>query len=249
VEATTSSAGYLISEIKRHKRGTVIFLVTVIVTVGLTFAFYQLANLRQSRLTASPQDLKLTRLTTSGKATLAAISPDGRYLVHVMSEAGQQSLWLRQVTTTSSVQIAPPAEVEYQGLTFSADGDHLYYVVTEKGSPKGVLYEMPTLGGMPRRLIVDVYRHVALSPDAKRLAFLRSGPTGNASTLLVANTDGSGERKLATRTLPDYFAESYSGGLAWSPDGKIIACVSVNWAKSYHVTVVGVRVDDGVETR
>src|SRR5205814_2455806 len=37
---------------------------------------------------------KVTRLTTSGKAASAVISPDGKYVAHVMGNAGQQSLWL-----------------------------------------------------------------------------------------------------------------------------------------------------------
>jgi hypothetical protein len=44
-----------------------------------------------------------------------------------MADSGQQSLWLRQVATTSNVQIVPPAEVQYVGMTFSHDGNYLYY--------------------------------------------------------------------------------------------------------------------------
>jgi hypothetical protein len=49
----------------------------------------------------------------------AAISPDGKYVAHVKSDAGQQSLWLRQVTTTSDTQIVPPSPQKYSGITFA----------------------------------------------------------------------------------------------------------------------------------
>jgi hypothetical protein len=58
---------------------------------------------------------------------LAAISPDGKYVVHVVVEPAQQSLWMRQVATSSNVQIVAPTPVRYDGLTFSPDGKFVYY--------------------------------------------------------------------------------------------------------------------------
>ena len=60
--------------------------------------------------------MEITRLTDSGKASLAAISPDGKYVVHVITDNGKSSLWLRHVVTGSNVQILPPADGEFQSL-------------------------------------------------------------------------------------------------------------------------------------
>ena len=49
--------------------------------------------------------INLTRLTTTGTAGLAAMSRDGRYVAHVSTKDGKQSLWLRQIATTSNVEI------------------------------------------------------------------------------------------------------------------------------------------------
>ena len=54
------------------------------------------------------QNMEITKLTDSGKASLVAISPDGQYVVYVKREADQQSLWMRHVATKSDVQILPP---------------------------------------------------------------------------------------------------------------------------------------------
>ena len=192
------------------------------------------------------QTMKMARLTNSGKASEAAISPDGKYVVHVVDDGGPQSLWVRQVAPSNSVQINPPAEVHYLGLTFSHDGDSLYYVVREKNNAHGVLYQMPVLGGRVRKLIIGVDSPITLSPNGKQFAFVRNSyPSPMEETLMIANAEGAGEQELATRRRPDSFRNS---GLAWSPDGKVIACVvrssdTTNW----HQYVVEVHVTDGTE--
>src|SRR5207237_6793511 len=88
------------------------------------------------------QTMKIARLTSTGKATAAAISPDGKYVVHVVDDGDQQSLWMRQVSISSNVQISPPADVSYLGLTFSPSGDYLYYIMWDKKNPYA-LYQRP----------------------------------------------------------------------------------------------------------
>jgi serine/threonine protein kinase len=151
-----SSAEYILTEIKQHKKGLVLGLGAVVLAlVGLAaFVFFTFVPRRNSTtLSAVPQGMKIARLTSTGRASQAAISPDGKYVVHVASESGRQSLRVRQTNTPSDVQIVPPADVQYLGLTFSRDGDYIYFVATEKDSPTSNLYQVATLGGAPRRLI------------------------------------------------------------------------------------------------
>ncbi|MCI0339156.1 MAG: DPP IV N-terminal domain-containing protein, partial [Acidobacteria bacterium] len=55
---------------------------------------------------------------------------------------------------------------------------------------------------------------------------------------------GSNERILATRKGPDFFG---TGGAAWSPDGKIIACPAGTNTGGRQLYVAEVRVSDGKE--
>jgi len=201
------------------------------------------------------QKTQITRLTTNGKVTIAAISLDGRYVAYVAGEPWQpegsrQTLWVRQVGTGSDLQIVPPADVRYGGLTFSRDGDFLYVTQSEsKGTWQGVLYKIPVVGGTKKRLIVDVAESysvnpVTLSPDGKRVAFLRFSKARNETALMVANEDGSGEKQLAVRN----WSNGFESSVAWSPNGKTIAAAVYNTeAGVRYATLVEVPVQGGAE--
>jgi Tol biopolymer transport system component len=65
--------------------------------------------------------------------------------------------------------------------------------------------------------------------------------------LVIAKADGSDEKTLASHKLSDSFC---LGGIAWSPDGKTIACsLNYNVAGENLMNVSAVRVSDGTETR
>jgi len=194
---------------------------------------------------APTQVMEIRRLTQTGKATHAAISPDGKYVVHVMDEAGRQSLLFRHVATKSDTQIVPPAEANYRGITFSPDGNFIYYV---RGKPQGqygdyvdtsgVLYRTTILGKDEKKLIENVHNNISLSPDGSRLAFVRQYVGQAKSVLIEAQADGTGEKELATRKGPANIAPQME--VAWSPDGEIIALF-------FDHNIVGVRVADGAE--
>ena len=245
----TSSAEYLVSEIKRHKTGAVVALATLIIAVAVAaFGLYKFTGQRRSEVKPPTafQTMKITRLTSTGKARYAAISPDGRYVVHVVDENGQESLWMRQVAPFSNVQIVPPADFPYFGLTFSPDGNYIYYVGPDPDvDDAGVLYQRPVLGGAAKKLIVDIDSTITFSPDNKQLAFVRFAPEKGESLLMLANADGTEERRLAVRKYPDSFSRSIPGP-SWSPDGKVIVSNAGSTdATGPYMNLVEVRVADG----
>nr|MBA2340091.1 PD40 domain-containing protein [Pyrinomonadaceae bacterium] len=213
---------------------------TIIAVVALAaFGLYKF--LGRSKSDASFQSMQITRLTATGTSTDAAISPDGKYVVHIVNDGGKQSLWGRQIATSSNVQIIQPAEVQYQGLTFSPDGNYVYYIASDESNPIGALYQVPALGGTPRKLIANVDRSVTLSPDGTRIAFI-SRDLSDEQSLVIADTNGNVVKKLAARRYPDFLLE-----LAWSPDGEVIACVVGSYAGGFYMNVVAVAVKDGKE--
>lgn len=235
-----SSAEFVIGSIKGHKAATAL-LVSILVVAGLAAVYgaYRFLGLGENRPTLSA--MKVTRLTSTGKVTRAAISPDGRYAAHVIEDSSGRSVWVRQIATGSDINIAPASRDQYGGLTFSHDGNYVYYVRSEGAGAKGTVFQVPSLGGVSKRLIGGSDSSITLSPDGKQMAFYRFAYDQGTVDLVIANIDGTGERTLVTRRDPTGF----DTGIAWSPDGKVIACAGYEGSASDSVKLVAVSVDDG----
>ena len=127
---------------------------------------------------------------------------------------------MRQVEIASNHQIVTPAELEYQSITFSPDGNYVYYVIFDNKS-EPVLYKVAVLGGIATRVIENV-AVPKFSPDGKQIVFKRFYQDQQEEALVIANADGTGEQKLVSHK--EVFGWWYRSGLAWSPDGQVIAC-------------------------
>ena len=149
--------------------------ILVLVLAAAAFGVYSLFQGKGGKGPQPFQNVSFEKLTDSGKVRLATISSDGRYLFNVHDDGrGTQSLWMRQIATGSDKEIIPATEASYVGLTFSPDGNYLYFVRNEPPRPDiNFLYQVPTLGGAPRLLITDVDSAVSFAPDGKRFVFLR----------------------------------------------------------------------------
>lgn len=170
--------------------------------------------------------MRISRVTSGGEVSDAAVSPDGKYVSYFLSESEGQSLWIRQVAAPGTLRIVAPEAGEHASLTFTPDGNYLYYV--RKGEDGlGVLYRRPALGGDANKILPGVTGPISFAPDGKHFAFIRMDPARWEAALMIAEQDGSGLRQIAGRKRPNYFSNH---GLAWSRDGRSIFCFGGNAA-------------------
>ena len=215
--AAQSSSSAVVAVAQQHRLGLGIAGALVLLLVAAA-AYGIYALLSRSR-PAPFQNFSVSKITETGKATLVAISPDGKYILNVMNDSSQQSLWLRNVPTNSNTQVVPPAPVVYLGLRFSPDGNYLYFVRSEVGSQSlKYLYRAPVLGGTPQKLVTDIDSNLSLSPDGKRFVYMvANDPKAGEYRLIIRSVEGSEEKDLASGPIREQLSD-----VAWSPDGKTI---------------------------
>ena len=226
----------------------VVLVVLVAGLAGIGFGIYKFSSSGKSTEARNIPFLgsDITRLTTTGRSKHVAISPDGRYVAHIVGGEYGESLWVRQVAVANDTQIAPPSQSYFVWVTFAPDGNFVYYLALERDKGEPELFRVPVLGGP----IVKVANDIApptFSPDGTRLAFMKMNQ--EESRLIVANADGTNETVLVSRREPDYL-NMYWYAPAWSLDGKSIAFpVNQSDGNGRYETVLAVDVETRVERR
>ena len=204
---------------REHRLGTVLgSLIGLAVLAAAGFGIYSFFN----RTGPAPfQNFTITQVTKTGKAGLAAISPDGKFILHVQNDNGRHSLWLRNIPTGSDTQIIATSDALYRSLAFSRDGNYIYF--KKNANAQGTAFDVfrtPVLGGTPQVVARDVDSDLAFSPDGKRVAYARANnPNPGKYRLLSSNVDGSDEVVLQD---VEQGQNSFPTFLTWAPDGARI---------------------------
>jgi Tol biopolymer transport system component/DNA-binding winged helix-turn-helix (wHTH) protein len=163
---------------------------------------------------ASSGYLTVEKLTETGTAIGANISPDGKFLLYHTDEGGRSTLWLRQTANGNTISLLTLTDGFFSGKDFSADGEYIFFTVQRKGEPL-VLSRIPKLGGSPVNVVSGLHGWT-FSPDDTKIAFSRIDDQG--THLIVADADGQNEQEVFVSP-----KQQYSYGFDWSPDGNSIA--------------------------
>jgi Tol biopolymer transport system component len=246
----TGTGSRAIREISWAARIGVVALIASIIAAG-AFGIYKLSN-RGATVHSSAgrfQQVNVTKLTTNGNALFASISPDGKYVTYIKGEGGKESLWLRQVGTTGNLEIVPPREGHYGGMSFSPDGKFIYYGYAQASDNVMELFRVPTLGtGTTPMKVSPEEGPRGHSSDGKRIAFVDYDRAQRSDLLKVANADGTGEQVVATRKWPDRFSYDFSTAPVWTKDDQSLELPVVkNDAKGYYFVIYEIRLDTRAE--
>ena len=217
--AHSSGSSAVVEVARQHRLG--LGIATVVVLLLIAAAGYGIYSLVSGTRPAAFQNVSVSKVTDTGKARFVAISPDGKYVLNVMDDNGQQSLWLRNIATNSNTQVVAPAAANYIGVRFSPDGNYLYFVRSEIASRSfKYLYRAPVLGGNPEKLVSDIDSNISFSPDGKKFVYLiGNNPKPGVYRVVIRSLEGNEEKTLASGPMNEQLFEP-----AWSPDGKTIVC-------------------------
>jgi eukaryotic-like serine/threonine-protein kinase len=141
-----------------------------------------------------------------------AISPDGRLVAYSAGNSSRMRVFLRPVAGGRTIPLSEDAGAVETQARWSPDGNGLLFLT------RGGVSVAPTLGGSSRPIVAPTSSHAVRaatwSPDGQEIAFVRG------DSLQVVPLGGGPARYLASGS------DLHSCG--WSPDGRWIACVSLN---------------------
>ena len=163
--------------------------------------------------------VSVEQITNIGSIEKIALSADARFLAEVKNDKGQRTLWVRNTATNTETQVLGAFGHDYLGLTFSPDGNHLYFTrLSPESETANTLYSMPAFGGTPRQLIFNVDSPVSFEPNGNRVTYLRWWPErkDEFSEIHIADKDGGNDQVL-------YATAEKALAPVWSPDGRRIA--------------------------
>ncbi len=167
------------------------------------------------------ETFKLKRHSESGDITGVKVSPDGKFIAYTDKKG---ALWLKNTATDSNVKIVPDSETIGSFVGGISPDNNYIYIGRNLKDKKNEIVKMSLFGGVVQQKIAEnTQTDLSLSSDGKQLSFIRNKVETGEFALIVANTDGTGERKVAVNK-PDEWFGMWSQSTAWSPDGSLIAC-------------------------
>jgi eukaryotic-like serine/threonine-protein kinase len=173
--------------------------------------------------TAAAPAIRMERLTNSGQVVCGAISPDGKVTAFVAKEGQNQTLWLKQIATGTSVRVMPPYDGYFARVEVSPDNSYIYFSRASREEPNVVdLFRVPAVGGEARKIVPDMESIFTLSPDGTRVAFRRFNAFQRDYILCIADVTSGAETELQRRHYPDAI-----GTLRWSPDPERLDYVQI----------------------
>ena len=166
---------------------------------------------------SAPRDVVsgVYRLTEfEGLEEFPAISPDAKAVAFTARVGGVEQIFVRLVAGGTPLQITRDG-ADHALPRWSPDSSSvIYFSPAVPGDLQGTIWQIPALGGPPRR-IIDSVGGGDVGPNG-RIAVFRLA--GKEVELVSAAADGSDARVVARFTEPFYFKYP-----RWSPDGKWIA--------------------------
>ena len=164
-------------------------------------------------------DARPVRLTDfEGEEVDAAISPDGKLMVFLSNRDGPLDVFVGQVgsgafTNLTKGDFRPPSWAMVRETGFSGDGEQVWFMRQEPGSPTSISILMgPAMGGVPK-LFIDHGSDPTWSPDGT-VAYHTQDP---GDPIFVADRNAGNPQKV-------FSGESgvHCHFLTWSRDGRFI---------------------------
>src|SRR3989475_5858799 len=162
---SASSAEYIVTEIKQHKRAAALILGTIIIVSAI--GFYLLSRRSPATKEASLRNATFTQLTEqAGPEYFPSLSPDGKSFVYAGYASGNWDIYLQRVGGKNPINLTKDSAADDTQPAFSPDGERIAFRSEREG---GGIFVMGATGESAKRL-TDLGFNPAWSPDGSEVA-------------------------------------------------------------------------------
>ena len=186
------------------------------------------------------QQVHVQRLTDMvGLEEAPALSPDGRTVAFVAVAGTKRQIWIRLLAGGAPLALTKD-DVDHYAPRWAPDSSSVIYFTPGGPGDPGTIWEVPALGGTPRRLTTSLGPG-DLSHDGTRLAFFRF--RDGATELALASRGRNDARAIAKLPAASLF------NLRWSPDDRRLAYIQEIGGSSFANDVMVLDVSGGTPRR
>jgi hypothetical protein len=200
---------------RSDSRHGLLWMLTGVLLAAVAFGtILWLAKTRQ----APTRNVQVSRLTYSAGVVKdePALSLPGKTIAFVPVAEGRRHIWVRLLGGGSPLRITTDA-TDHEQPRWSPDSSSLiYYSPSQAPDEQGTIWEIPALGGSPRRITVAVSGG-DLSHDGASISLFRS-ENGRIELVTVPRRYGSSPHRITEVPAGDLHQHP-----RWSPDDRWIA--------------------------
>ena len=159
-------------------------------------------------------------------------------------EADRWRLMSYNRVTGTSVELTKGFDQQVETVVLSPDGNSIYFTANDRG--KEPVFRIPIGGGVPQKVIADVYAsNLQITPDGRKLVFA-SSTMAAPTEIFAANSDGSGLKALTSVNaqlmsqagLKPAEEVEWTGALGRKVHGYIVKPKNFDAAKKYPLVVL-----------
>ncbi len=206
----------------RNKYGVIFAAILILSGIAVFFVYAFLRSEPETFSRAVIENFRFQRVADTGDALFPALSPDGNFVAYSKRD---DAIYVKDLRTNIESKLEITNVKKFGVTQFSKDSEFIYLKDSASSAQPSNILKVSRYGGEARTIAENSWSGFSLSPDERKIAFVRSFPNQNRQSVIIKNIESAEEKEFyALHSPQEFYLRTFPG---WSADGKKI-CFAVN---------------------